>query len=178
MPRPLLCMKTFDKKVFWNNKVFFNDFCGTVGQKRFSGKSWYLPSPLLSIKKLSLPEIFWIPAQKGSPMKFCGTVRQKYFDGKSWYSSLPPPSYPQTFSLPEIFWNKYQKGSSTKNLGTVRPKKFDGKPWYSQPPHFYIIFFDGRNFAKKMVPLRSFSALWDKKIDRKSWYSPPPHPAT
>ena len=180
MTRPFPCMKSFDKKDFWNTKLFCNEIFWYSGGETFRRKT-VIPPPLLSIKNFSLPEFFWNRAEKASPMNFFGTVRKNIIDVKFWYSPppnpQPPTSYPQTFSLPEVFWNTYQKGSSgssTKILGTVRQKNFDTKTWHNSLKR--KISRHPNLATHWRVSLRKLSALCVKKNDRKSWYYPPPSP--
>ena len=90
-------------KTFWKTEGFLRQIFrfGPVRQK-ISTKPWC--PPLLSIKSVSLPEIFWNTAQKGSSTKFFSIVRQK-----SWQKTvtLPPPPL-----IHKVF--RYQKFSETQ----------------------------------------------------------------
>ena len=99
MPPPLLCMKIFDKRSFLKHQSVLQWNISVQWDRNFDGKSWYHPA-LLSIKYLSLPELFWNTEWFPGEV-FFGPVREKIFDK----TVKLPPSFAWKFSIPEFFRN-------------------------------------------------------------------------
>ena len=130
-------------------------YFGTVRQKLFDGKSWYLPPPLLSMRIFSLPEIFW------NTESFPGEVFSVLWDKKKFRQNR------EAFPLLclKIFDTRiFSKHRSVllQILSALWDKNFSTE--FSDIPFLSIKFCAARNFLKhRTVPQRNFSVLWDKK---------------
>ena len=154
-------MKNFDEKKFSETpKCSPMKYFGTVRQKLFDGKSWYLP-PLLSIKIFSLPEIFrnteWFP----------GEVFSVLWDKKIFGKTVKvPPSFAWKFSIPEFFRNtevfsyEFYRHCETK----IFQRSFVISPSYA----LHEIFWN-----TELFPNEIFRYCVTKVFDGETWYPPP-----
>ena len=158
--------KNFQRSLVKNSTERFAPmkFFGTE-TKVFDGKSWYSP-PSSYPYTFSLPEIFWIRAQKGYPMKFFGTVWQKFSTEKR---DTPLPLMHKIL--------RYTKFSETPNcsptnlFGTVGQKFSTEKR--DTPSLWCIKFCDTQKFLKqRTVPQRIFLVPWDKSFRRRNVIPP------
>ena len=135
-------------------------YFGTVRQKLFDGKSWYLP-PLLSIKTFSLPEIFW------NTEWFPGEVFSVLWDKKNFDKTVKlPPSFAWKFSIPEFF-----RSVLLRILSALWDKNFSTE--LSDIPFLCIKYCDTRNFLKhRTVPQRNFLVMCDKSFRRRNVIPP------
>ena len=130
--------------------------------KNFDGK-WCYP-PFLSIKYVSLPEIFW------STEWFPSEVFSVLWDKKNFDKTvkLPPLLCLKLFDTRIL--SKHRR-VLLRILSALRDKDFSTE--FSDIPFLCINFCDARNFLKhRSVPQRNFSVLWDKKFWTKSRDTP------
>ena len=96
-PAPLLCMKIFDEKFFWNTKCSPMKNFGALRQKL--RRKIVIPPPL--IHKKFFPIINFLKHRMVPWRSFLGPVRWKHFRQNREAS----PSFAWNFSIPELFRN-------------------------------------------------------------------------